>query len=383
MYPTISDLLKDLFGINIPLPVQSFGFFVAISFLLGAYTLTLELRRKENLGLLHPFNRKTLVGEPAKISELIFSAAIGFIIGFKIIYFIFNYNDLVANPQEALLSGKGSYIGGIVIAGISAFFKYREKEKTKKATPVWVEEKIHPYEMVGSITMIAAVAGLLGAKVFHNLENLDDFFRDPVDALLSFSGLTMYGGLIVGAIAVIWFGKKNGLHPLHLFDASGPGLMLAYGFGRIGCQVAGDGDWGIPNTAAKPGWMSFLPDWFWNFRYAHNVVNEGIPIPGCEGRHCFMLNPPVFPTPLYESIACIALFFFLWSIRKKISAPGMMVSIYLFLNGIERFFIELIRVNTKYHLAGIDFTQAQLISLLLILTGGFGIYFFRRNQIRV
>ncbi len=380
MYPTISDLLKDLFGINIPLPIQSFGFFVAISFLLAAYTLTIELKRKENQGLLKPLSKKTLRGEPAKISELIFSGVIGFIIGYKLIHFIFNYHDLVANPQQALLSGDGNLIGGILAGGVSAFLKYREKEKTKKEKPEWVEETIHPYQLVGNITMLAAVAGLLGAKIFHNLENLDDFAKDPVDALLSFSGLTMYGGLIVGGAALIWYGKKNGIAPLHNCDGNAPGLMLAYGFGRIGCQVAGDGDWGIVNNAPKPGWMSFLPDWFWSYRYPHNVVSEGIPIPDCVGKHCFMLDQPVFPTPLYESIVCIAFFFFLWSMRKKFTVPGMMFSVYLLLNGIERFFVELIRVNTKYHVNGFAFTQAQLISSCLILLGVFGIFYFRKKK---
>jgi prolipoprotein diacylglyceryltransferase len=153
--------------------------------------------------------------------------------------------------------------------------------------------------------------------------------------------------------------------------------MLAYGFGRIGCQVAGDGDWGVVNTASQPGWMGFLPDWFWAYRYPHNVINEGIAIPGCTGRHCFMLEQPVFPTPLYESMVCITLFFILWYLRKKFTIPGMLFSVFLLFNGIERFLVELIRVNTKYHVGGINFTQAQLISLCLILLGGFGIFYFR------
>ena len=377
MYPTISDLLKDLLGINIPLPIQSFGFFVAISFLLAAYTLTLELKRKENLGLLKPVLKKRLTGEPAKAWELIFSGAIGFIIGFKLVHFIFNYRDLVANPQQALLSTDGNLVGGILAAAGSVYLKYKEKEKTKKEKPEWVEETVHPFQLVGSITMVSAVAGLIGAKIFHNLENIDDFMKDPFDALVSFSGLTMYGGLIVGGAAVIWFGIKNGIPTLHNCDGNAPGLMLAYGFGRIGCQVAGDGDWGIVNASPKPGWMSFLPDWFWSYRFPHNVVNEGIPIPNCEGHHCFMLEHPVFPTPLYESIICIALFFFLWGMRKKFTTPGMMFSVYLLLNGVERFLVEQIRVNTKYHVAGIEFTQAQLISLCLILLGTFGIFYLR------
>jgi len=146
--------------------------------------------------------------------------------------------------------------------------------------------------------------------------------------------------------------------------------------------VAGDGDWGVDNLSPKPNWMSFLPDWFWSYRYPHNVVNEGIPIPNCEGHHCFILQNPVFPTPLYESIVCIGLFFFLWGMRKKFTTTGMMFSVYLLLNGIERFLVEQIRVNSKYHVAGIDFTQAQLISLCLILLGTFGIFYCRAKAQR-
>ncbi len=63
------------------------------------------------------------------------------------------------------------------------------------------------------------------------------------------------------------------------------------------------------------------------------------------------------------------LFVFLWIIRDRIKIPGMMFGIYLILNGVERFLIELIRVNTKYHLFGIPFTQAEMISLILVLGG--------------
>ncbi len=379
MYPTISDLLQDIFGINLPLPIQSFGFFVAISFLLAAYTLSLELRRKELQGLISSSTRRTLKGAPAAPAEIIFNGVVGFILGFKLIYFAMNYSALVDNPQKALLSMQGTLVGGILAGAFAAYWKYREKEKAKKEKPEWAEETVSPYELVGNITIVAAVSGLIGAKIFHNLENFQDFLNDPLGALISFSGLTMYGGLVVGAIATIWYGKKYGIGALHLSDAAAAGLMLAYGFGRLGCQIAGDGDWGIVNTSPKPSWISFLPDWFWSYSYPHNVINEGISIPGCIGKHCYMLPQPVFPTPLYECIVCIAFFFLLWSVRKKFSTPGKFFSLYLLLNGIERFLVESIRVNSKYHLAGISFTQAQLISLLLILTGACGLFFLRKN----
>lgn len=380
MYPTISDLIRDLFGIHIPLPVQSFGFFVAIAFLLAAYTLSLELKRKESLGLLKPVTKKVLRGAPATWQEILLNGLLGFVLGYKLLYFVLNYSALVEDPQGALLSTDGNFIGGLVMALAMGYWKYREKEKTKKARPEWVEEVVVPHQLVGNITMVAAVSGLFGAKIFHNLEYPEELLNDPIDALLSFSGLTMYGGLIVAAIATIWYGRKNGIPALHLCDATAAGLMLAYGFGRIGCQVAGDGDWGIVNTDPIPGWMAFMPDWFWSYNYPHNVINEGIPIPGCEGRHCYMLEQPVYPTPLYESMICIGFFFILWGIRKKFNVPGKFFSLYLLLNGIERFAIESIRVNSQYHVAGIAFTQAQLISLLLILAGIAGLFLLKNKS---
>jgi hypothetical protein len=145
--------------------------------------------------------------------------------------------------------------------------------------------------------MVAAISGIIGAKVFHNLENLGEFEKHPLEALVSFSGLTMYGGLIFGCIAVMWYGNKYGIKPLILADSTAPGLMLAYGTGRLGCQIAGDGDWGIVNLNPKPSWLNWLPDWAWSYNYPNNVINEGIPIPGCIGKHCMMLPDAVYPTP--------------------------------------------------------------------------------------
>jgi len=380
MYPTLSDFIRDLTGVHIPLPIQSFGLILAISFFLAAYTLSLELKRKERQGLLQPVKKKHLKGAPATAFELGMAGIFGFILGYKLLLIVFNYTRFVDDTQGVMLSMEGSWPGGIALGALFAYMKYAEKKKEQLEKPEWVEELIHPYELVGNITMVAAVSGLLGAKVFHNLENLDEFAADPWGALFSFSGLTFYGGLICGAAGVIWYAMKNNIRPAHICDATAPGLMLAYAIGRLGCQISGDGDWGIVNNNPKPSFLQWLPDWAWAYNYPHNVNNVGIPIPGCEGKHCMMLPEPVYPTPLYELTIGLVIFFILWKLRHRIMIPGVLFCIYLIMNGVERFFIEQIRVNTTYHVLGREITQAEIISITLILAGVAGTVLLTRKS---
>lgn len=381
MYPTLSFLLNDLFGWDIALPIQTFGLMMGLSFILAAYVLMIELKRKEAQGLIESSTITYTKGLPATAGELITSFIIGFLAGFKIVEGIFHYSDVVDNPQEFLLSGRGNVMGGIILAAVSVYIKYREKEKGKLADPVTVTETIFPHQLITNITFIAAVSGILGAKTFHQLENIDDFLQDPIGSIFSFSGLTYYGGLICAAIAVLWYTNKLKVKPLLVCDAAAPALILSYATGRLGCHLSGDGDWGIVNTLSKPSSIGFLPDWMWAYSYPHNVLNEGEKIIDCEGKFCHELVPPVFPTPFYEVIMCLILFVFLWNIRKKMTTPGILFCIYLIVNGIERFFIEQIRVNTQYHILGKAITQAEIISAALILVGIAGIVVLRKGKV--
>ena len=373
MYPTISHLLFDLFGINIPLPIQTFGFWVAIAFLAASYVITKELKRKEKEGHLSATTVKETIGKSLSIAEIASSLITGFFIGFKFIEAIFHYADLVANPQDFILSTRGNFMGGILIAGISVYLKWNDNQKTKLATPKEITKTVHPYQLVGNMTMIAAVSGIIGAKIFHNLENMGAFLADPIGQLIAFSGLTFYGGLIAGAVSVIWYARRYKINTLQLIDAAAPGLMLAYGVGRIGCQLSGDGDWGVDNLAPKPEWMAYLPDWMWSYTFPHNVINAGIPIDGCTGNFCYELANPVWPTAFYEVVMGLVIFSFLWAIRKRIRIPGILFCIYLAMNGVERFFIEKIRINTEYNILG-GITQAEIISSCLVLIGLIGSY---------
>ncbi|MCK5535823.1 MAG: prolipoprotein diacylglyceryl transferase, partial [Bacteroidales bacterium] len=120
MYPTLTDFLKDIFGVNIPLPIQSYGFMVAMAFLLGALILVLELKRKEKLGQLLAIKKEVIIGEAPKVKDIIISAIVGFFIGFKLFEAFTNYSDFVAQPQEFILSWRGNYWGGFLFAAGSA-----------------------------------------------------------------------------------------------------------------------------------------------------------------------------------------------------------------------------------------------------------------------
>jgi len=118
MFPTVSHFIEYLFGIQIPLPFNTFGVFVALAFVAGYWAFTKELKRKEALGILHPIKKKVIVGRPATSSELITNGIFGFLVGYKLVYALLNYKLFVNDAQTVLLSAQGSWIGGLLVAAL-------------------------------------------------------------------------------------------------------------------------------------------------------------------------------------------------------------------------------------------------------------------------
>lgn len=384
MYPDLSYVFHDLLGTpadNWLSIFKTFGLLLVLAILSAAFILYHELRRKAREGLFEPKRVKIEIGKPPTAAEVASSGIWGFILGFKGVYAYQNFDALQADAGAVLLSTAGSWSGGLVLGVLFAAYRYWKGARQALPKPKQAIRKIYPHDRIGDITVIAAISGVVGAKLFAVIEDIPALLEDPVGTLLSGGGLAIYGGLIFGFLFVALYLRRKDIPLIHVLDAVAPALIIAYGVGRLGCHFSGDGDWGIVNAAAQPDWWVF-PDWLWAYDYPHNVLQRGVPIEGCDMNYCTRLDPPVYPTPVYESLMAFAIGGILFGLRGKTKAyPGMLFCIYLMFNGIERFFIERVRINEVYSFLGTGLTQAQFIAVSLFLIGLAGtLWFWRRGQ---
>ena len=223
--------------------------------------------------------------------------------------------------------------------------------------------------LMDRLLLFCGLIGFAGALLLAKLDDTYGLWHHPGKWLTRYHGLTYFGGLLFGIATYLIILCRKGISLSTALDIGSPGMMLAYAIGRMGCHLAGDGDWGIVNRLPKPDWLAWMPHWFWAARYPHNVIRQGVYIPGCHLDYCTVLPEAVFPTSLYESLVCLLLFFLLWAIRRRLTLPGLLFCIYAMLTGIERFFVEYIRVTPKHSVFGWELTQAQFISLAFIAVG--------------
>jgi phosphatidylglycerol:prolipoprotein diacylglycerol transferase len=194
---------------------------------------------------------------------------------------------------------------------------------------------VHAYDL----TLWAYIGGWVGARLFVIPSGWQYFVEDPVRFLLSSSGWVWYGGVVGGAAAVTTWGVCRGLPIAVLADIAAPALALGLAMGRIGCQLSGDGDYGI---------ASDLP---WAMSYPDGVV------PTTERVH---------PTPLYEFAWMMIVFAVLWRQRLSDLPAGSLMGQYLVYSGIGRFAVEFVRRNPAW-LVGL--TTAQWQSIFSVVLG--------------
>jgi phosphatidylglycerol:prolipoprotein diacylglycerol transferase len=221
-----------------------------------------------------------------------------------------------------------------------------------------------------TITLIALFAGVIGSKILFLIENWSYFLADPVGMTFSPSGLTFYGGFLLATLAIYLYLRKIGIPFLRAADAIAPGLLIAYGIARLGCHLAGDGDYGFPTT---------LP---WGTDYSKGTYPPSVAfraVPEIAGRYPGGIVPDntlCHPTPVYEFLICGILFWILWRLRTKLKPDGKLFMLYLFFAGMERFSIEFIRVNPR---SSLGLSEAQFIALAIVITGLIGWFSLSRN----
>jgi len=189
------------------------------------------------------------------------------------------------------------------------------------------------------VVLWAYVGGWIGARLFVIPAGWQYFVESPIRFLLSGSGWVWYGGVIGGAVAVISWARRQRLPVLVIADIAAPALAVGLGIGRIGCQLAGDGDYGIPSD---------LP---WAMAYPDGVVPT---------------TQRVHPAPLYEMTACFATAWYLMRLPPASRPVGYQLGFYLCVSGAVRFAIEFVRRNPAWL---IGLTTAQWMSIASIAIG--------------
>jgi phosphatidylglycerol:prolipoprotein diacylglycerol transferase len=205
-----------------------------------------------------------------------------------------------------------------------------------------------------AIIGITGLAGLAGSRLYHLLESPAEFFADPWPQLFSTMGFAFFGAVIGGFLALLYLARRSKIPTLLMLDVASPAAAMGYGIGRIGCLISGDGDYGIPTT---------LP---WGMSFPNGIV------PTSERVH---------PTPIYEFLIAIVIFWILWRLRERAyrtNAPnGIVFAAYLVLTGIARYLIEIIRINPRtFH----GLTNAQAASVVSIVAGVMLFMFVRRTS---
>lgn len=204
-----------------------------------------------------------------------------------------------------------------------------------------------------NVLVAAAIGGIIGAKIYYAV-----LYQD-FSLLWSRAGLVWYGGMIGGTAAVSAVLIKKRIPYLTAADGIAPGAAIGYALGRIGCFLVGD-DYGAPtDSAVGIAFPKGSPP-----TTADALRDFGVPVdPSIPGDTVLRVHP----TQLYEAAAGLVIFGILIAASRRRHPAGRVFALFLVLAGIERFLVEFVRAKDDRFLG--DFTVAQLISVLLVITG--------------
>ncbi|HWP82286.1 MAG TPA: prolipoprotein diacylglyceryl transferase [Bacteroidota bacterium] len=216
--------------------------------------------------------------------------------------------------------------------------------------------------LANNVTLIALVGGIVGSKLLYLIEHWSAFVADPWGMAFSPGGLTFYGGFLLAATLIYFYARTKGISFFSIADSVAPGLILAYGIGRLGCHFAGDGDYGFPTD---------LP---WGTDYSKGTYPPSLAfknVPEIADKYPGGIPDNILchPTPVYEFLMCLIIFAILWRLRTRITQTGKLFMLYLVLAAVERFSIEFLRLNPRI---AFGLSEAQWISVGLFIIGLIG-----------
>ena len=221
------------------------------------------------------------------------------------------------------------------------------------------------------IILWMAFAGIVGAKIWHVIDTPED--RPTLQLLFSRQflewvrqGFAWFGGFVAGIITLLFLARKCRISMLTMLDICSPAVAIGYGVGRIGCLISGDGDYGKPTS-----WQ-----WPWGMAFPNGLV----PTTQVCQQYGWPADCRVYPTPIYEFIAGVLIFWYLWRRGRRALqhplAPGVITGEFLILSGLERFLVEFLRINPRVIFG---MSNAQFVALLTMIAGAILLIFVRRR----
>ncbi|OGR03154.1 MAG: hypothetical protein A2284_00160 [Deltaproteobacteria bacterium RIFOXYA12_FULL_61_11] len=220
----------------------------------------------------------------------------------------------------------GSYGVMLAIAFLGANYLLRQQLGQRGVDPAFADK----------ILFAAIVGGIVGSKLLFLLENWGHFVRHPFSMIFSGGGFTAYGGFALAMVLGWWTSRKHKVAVQVVFDAAAAPMAMGYGLGRLGCQFAGDGCYGIETDVP------------WGMSYPKGIVPTEL---------------TVHPTPVYESLYSLSLCLVLVLLGRKITQPWVIFLVYLLFTGIGRFLVEFIRLNERI-LFGLTISQVGALVMI-------------------